>query len=228
MNPDDRHVAALAALHEPLRRRVYDHVATQDSPVSRDGAATALGVARSVAAFHLDKLAEVGLLEVEYRRPAGRGGPGAGRPAKWYRRAADEIAVSVPERHYDLVARLLARAVERAADGSVSVADALRTVAWDYGRTIGEGGHVPAGGSRRQLIEGLAELLAEHGYEPRLEDGTVSLTNCPFHALAEEHRTLVCGMNHDLMRGIVEAVGLPPSVALLDPVPGRCCVALVA
>lgn len=227
MDIKDGSLAALASLNEPLRRRLYRYVAGQDAPVSRDGAAAALDVARSVAAFHLDKLADLGLLEVEYRRPPGRSGPGAGRPAKLYRRAAGEISLSVPERHYDLAARLLARAVEDASDGSISVADALGAAAREEGRTIG--GQVDRSEERSSPpIEQVAQLLSEHGYEPQVMDGTMTLANCPFHTLAQEHRELVCGMNHELIKGVVEAAGLPDSTARLDPAPGRCCVTLVA
>ena len=85
-------LAALASLNEPMRRRLYGYLADQDTGVSRETAAAALGLSRSVVAFHLDKLADLGLLDVEFRRPEGRGGPGAGRPAKLYRRAAGEIS----------------------------------------------------------------------------------------------------------------------------------------
>jgi len=195
--------------------------------VSRDEAAAALEVARSVAAFHLDKLVEVGLLEVEYRRPPGRGGPGAGRPAKWYRRATAEVALSVPERRYHLAALLMARAIELSAEGPRPVTEVLGDVARDYGRAIGAGAHRSDEGASPLSIELLAELLAEHGYEPRSDGGTVTLGNCPFHALAEEHRGLVCGMNLELMRGVAESAGLAGLVARLDPAPGRCCVTLV-
>jgi predicted ArsR family transcriptional regulator len=196
--------------------------------VSRDEAAAALEVARSVAAFHLDKLVEVGLLEVDYRRPPGRGGPGAGRPAKWYRRAAAEVALSVPELRYDLAALLLARAIELSTEGSRPVTEVLGDVARDYGRAIGAGAHPSDEGASPSSIELLAGLLAEHGYEPRSEGGTITLGNCPFHALAEERRELVCGMNLDLLKGVVETAGLPGAAARLDPAPGRCCVTLVA
>lgn len=218
-------VAALAALNEPLRRRIYDHVASEDGGVSRDGAAVALGVSRSVAAFHLEKLAEAGLVEVDYRRPPGRRGPGAGRPAKWYRRAAGEINLSIPERRYGLAAALLARAVERAAGGTVAVTEALRDVAREHGQQIAR---ALADSKPGALGERLAQLLAEHSYEPRMSDGLITLANCPFHALAEEHRDLVCGMNHELLCGVAEGAGLPPGAARLDPGPGRCCVTLVA
>src|ERR671917_43859 len=94
LRPLPDRVAALAALNDPARRAVFDLVARAATAVSRDAAADALGVSRRVAAFHLDRLAEQGLLVVEYRRPPGRTGPGAGRPAKLYRRIEGEVAVS--------------------------------------------------------------------------------------------------------------------------------------
>src|SRR3954462_14949916 len=104
-------VAALAALDDPVRKAVFDLVAGSAEPVGRDAAAEALGVGRRIAALHLDRLAEQGLLGLGFGRPPGRGGPGAGRRAKLYRRADDEVAVSVPERHYDVMGELLAAAV---------------------------------------------------------------------------------------------------------------------
>jgi predicted ArsR family transcriptional regulator len=224
-------LSALAALSEPMRRRVYEHVAASPGgEVSRDGVAAALGVARSVAAFHLDKLVDAGLLEVRSRRPPGRGGPGAGRPAKWYRRAPGEITVSVPERSYDLAAELLARAVEQAGDGA-GVAGVLADVARAHGHDVAIELRSPnevLASATAPLLERLVDLLARHGYEPRPAGGVITMVNCPFHALAEEHRQLVCHMNHELLSGVVEAVGLPPEAARLDPEPGRCCVTIVA
>lgn len=228
MGDSDGRLAALAALNEPARGRIYRYVAKQRAAVSREGVAKALGVPRSVAVFHLEKLAELGLLEFEYRRPLGRGGPGAGRPAKMYRRASGEIVLSVPERHYDLAAQLLARAVEDAADGSVPVADALRAVAREHGRSVGARLIPLRGRSRRPLIEQLADLLSAQGYEPHVEDTAITLRNCPFHALTAEHRDLVCGMNLELIKGVVETGGLPESAVRHDPAPGQCCVSLLA
>ena len=74
-------LARLAALAEPARRRLYDFVVHQKEPVSRDEAAAGIGVARHVAKFHLDRLVASGLLDVEYRRPPGRGDDDSG-PAR--------------------------------------------------------------------------------------------------------------------------------------------------
>ena len=59
-------VAGVAALADPTRRDLYLHVSAQAEPVSRDEAADALGIARHTAKFHLDKLAEEGLLDIDF------------------------------------------------------------------------------------------------------------------------------------------------------------------
>src|SRR4029453_13787153 len=130
-------IAALATLDDPTRRAVFELVARSATAVSRDAAADALGVSGRVAAFPPDRLADQGLLAVEYRRPPGRTGPGAGRPTKLYRRADDEVSVSVPERHYDLVGGLLAAAVTESIDTGTPVQEALDRTSYDAGRTIG-------------------------------------------------------------------------------------------
>ncbi|MGH8989311.1 MAG: helix-turn-helix transcriptional regulator [Acidimicrobiales bacterium] len=225
-------IVAVTALSEPLRRRIYEHVAAIGE-VSRDGAAAALGVARSVAAFHLDKLVEAGLLETDFRRPPGRGGPGAGRPAKWYRRAEGELSVSVPERRYQLAATLLGRAMARAVTGGLDVDEALRRVARDEGRKLAreireERQGRPAGVAPAPTCQLLMGLLGRHGYEPQQAGGRITLVNCPFRALAEEQPELVCAMNLDLLRAVAEEVGLPSGAARLDPAAGRCCVTIAA
>lgn len=223
MEPEVDQLAAVAALVEPLRRRLYEFTVAHEQGVTRDDAAVGLGMARSVAAFHLDKLVAAGLLEVEHRRPAGRGGPGAGRPAKWYRRAARELAVSVPERRYQLAAEVLAEAAEEASGGAMD--DALRRAARGCGQRLGA--LLPEAVGAGEL-DPLVAVLFEHGYEPHREGNTIWLANCPFAGLAASHRRLVCGMNLDLLRGLAEAAGLSPDAARLDPKPGRCCVTLAA
>jgi predicted ArsR family transcriptional regulator len=209
-------VAALAALDDPVRKAVFDLVAASAEPVGRDAAAEALGVSRRIAALHLDRLAEQGLLEFEFRRPPGRGGPGAGRPAKLYRRADDEVAVSVPERHYDVVAELLAAAVSRSIASGEAVLGVLSRAAYEAGHSVG---------ARAGDLE---SALVEAGYEPPRDGaGAVDLRNCPFHRLARQYTELVCGVNLELLRGVADGAGDRADRAVLDPRPGRCCVRLL-
>ena len=221
-------LAAAAVLAEPLRRRIYLHVAAGAEPAGRDGTASAMGIPRSVAAFHLDRLAEAGLLTVEFRRPPGRSGPGAGRPAKLYRRADTETTFSVPERHYDLAASLLSEALSAAGDDGAPVNDALRRVARLHGRAVGASAVGVAAEAGPPGAAQLAAVLERQGYEPKVDGDVVTFENCPFHRLAVEHPELVCGMNLEIAAGILEGAGLPPGRARLDPAPGRCCATITA
>ncbi|MGH3645568.1 MAG: helix-turn-helix transcriptional regulator [Micromonosporaceae bacterium] len=219
-------VAAVAALDEPTRRRVYDHVVRQPTPVSRDEAAAALGLPRTTAAFHLDQLVKVGLLDVAYQRLSGRTGPGAGRPAKLYHRSRRQVAVSVPERRYDLAGRLLAAAVEEADESSESPRTVLHRRARELGQRLGEA--ATAGHDAAQGRDTVLRVLEEHGFEPRIENTDVVLGNCPFHTLAHQHTELVCGMNLCLLGGLLDGLATTGLRARLDPTPDHCCVRLQA
>ena len=208
-------LAALGTLGDATRRRVYEHVAGQSGPVSRDQVASAAGIGRTLAAYHLDRLAAEGLLTVTYERRSGRTGPGAGRPAKLYARGEREVAVSLPPRDYHLAARLLADAAASDADGTTG--RALIAAAERLGREIAE----ESGGAE------IESLLRERGYEPfRDDDGVVRLRNCPFHAVAQRHPEVVCGMNLALLAGLVAGLDDAGLTATLEPGAGRCCVAL--
>src|SRR5215469_4511121 len=111
MSDLDSRIERVAALGDHTRRALYRYVSRQGDAVTREQVAEALDLPHHVAKFHLDRLVTGGLLDAEYRRPPGRGGPGAGRPAKVYRRSHGELAFTVPERHYDLAASILASAV---------------------------------------------------------------------------------------------------------------------
>lgn len=220
-------ISSLAALGDPIRRRLYEFVVAQREPVSRDMAAAGTEIVRHVAKFHLDKLEEEGLLEAQYSRPTGRRGPGAGRPTKFYRRSSREISVSLPERHYDLAGRLLAQAITASQEDSIPIEVALEKSASNFGRLFAEevAGNVVQHPSRAELIELVSQVLTTHGYEPRRDGDRILLANCPFHALAQEYTSLICGINHDLISAMVKV--LPESLkAELDPEPGRCCVTL--
>jgi predicted ArsR family transcriptional regulator len=215
-------IAAVALLAEPVRRRVYEWVVAQHRPVGRAETAQALGITHPLATFHLDRLAEGGLLEAAYRRINERRGPGAGRPARVYWRAEDELSVSLPERRYQLAARTLAEAIESAPRAAGAAAAAGRAAGR---RLVSE---MPDAGRRRAPTVRLRGVLEEHGYEPIVErpGGTIRLRNCPFHALVEEHRSLVCGMNIAMAEGVVDAIG--PKLRhrpVSEPRPGFCCVA---
>lgn len=219
-------IAGLAVLNEPARHALYFHVLQQPGEVTRDSAAAAVGIPRNTAGFHLDRLAEEGLLEVSYRRLSGRAGPGAGRPSKLYRRSGRELAASVPPRSYDLAAQLLATAVDRG--GGPETLRALQASARATGVAIGSAARAAAGprAGVRRLANAIVNALADHGYTPEVVASEIRLRNCPFHALVAEHRELVCGMNLALIEGIVEGARAPGVRPVPLPRPGFCCVSL--
>ena len=222
MDDNGSGLAVLSSLEDPVRRSLYEFVSRSVRPVGRDEEAAAVGIGRPLAAYHQDKQAGLGLLTASYQRPAGRTGPGAGRPAKVYTRSGTEFSATVPPRDYELAARLLAVAVESDPGGSSRAA--LRTAAQQFGASLGERSRAaqPSGHDTRQAVQ---DVLRGQGFEPfQDEDGTVRLRNCPFHHLAVQHRDVVCGMNLALIEGLVaglRASGLQP---VLRPQPGHCCV----
>ena len=228
--PQNADLASLSSLDDPVRRRLYAAVSIRSEPLGRDEAAAAAGIGRGLAAYHLDKLVEAGLLTATYQRPEGRSGPGAGRPAKLYSRSDREFAVTVPPREYELAARLLVRAVESDPTGRSRAA--LHAAAHQLGRELGSQAE-PAQPSRPDtLVPALGELetvLAGHGYEPeRCGHDVTRLRNCPFHQLARQHRDTVCAMNLALIEGMTAGMKASTLRAALDPQPGYCCVTISA
>ena len=224
----DQQLTGLSGLGDPLRRALYRHVAERGVPVSRDAAALAVGISRPLAAYHLDKLVDDGLLEARYQRRGGRQGPGAGRPAKHYVRAAGQIELSLPARDYAALAELLAGAVE--ADSSGAAQAALNRAAGTLGAELGTEAarHTAADGNPDEVLAALRQTLADRGYEPYDDpDGAIRLRNCPFDRIATHHRQLVCGANLAMLQGLANHLdGDPPVRVVLDPQPGRCCVVL--
>jgi predicted ArsR family transcriptional regulator len=164
-------LAALSSLDDPVRRSLYEFVAGRAEPVGRDEAAAAVGIGRPLAAYHLDKLVGLGLLTASYQRPAGRGGPGAGRPAKVYARSAREFALTVPPREYELAARLLAMAVESDPGGASRTA--LHDAAQRFGADLGKR-NLATGLGREGARRTAEAVLRKHGFEPWHDgDGTV-------------------------------------------------------
>lgn len=218
---------AVGALAEPTRRLIYEHVVAQRRWVGRDEVAAALDLRRGITVHHLDRLAADGLLEVDHQRINGRTGPGAGRPAKVYRRATTEVDVSLPPRRYDLVGKLLSEAVDRVRTVGTPIEIAIEAASREAGRQIGASGnhHVAAEAGTAARREALLSELSARGFEPETDAaGVTRLRNCPFHRLSQEHTELICGMNLNLLEGVVEGfggVGLDPR---LEPHPGECCV----
>lgn len=221
----------LSVLDDDLRRRIFLFVRAQGLPVSRERVATEVGISRKLAAFHLDKLTEKGLLTHHYARPAGKGGPGAGRPAKVYEPSPMTIEISVPQRQYELAGRLLLDGVANQTEG-ISARDTTNAAALSQGSELGARAGAGKGlrhpGPERTLAAA-EEILSDQGFEPFRESAkVVALRNCPFHRLAERSPEVVCGMNRSFIEGIVRGLGNETVEVVLEPEQGHCCVKLCA
>jgi predicted ArsR family transcriptional regulator len=217
----DRTLAVIGTLREPTRRRLYEYVERQPRAVSRDEASQALGISRALAAFHLEKLVQVGILKPQYRRLSGRTGPGAGRTSKLYRRSHEQVEMSLPHRDHELLARLFADAL-----ASRTPAHADGGPAHDYGRSLGVR-------ARRRLrgrptddrLSGCVEAVLETlGFDPyRAGTDEIRLRNCPFDPLSRLYSPVVCGAAQALLRGVVEGVGSSRLQVGREESGDRCC-----
>jgi predicted ArsR family transcriptional regulator len=207
----------VAALSDPIRRALYEHVRRQDHPVSREEAADAVNISRNLTAFHLDKLVDAGLLRSRYESPPGP--RGRGRTPKVYEGTGAGLSLTVPPRRYELVGSILADAI---ADDPPDVRAAALARARDLGHRLG------ADRPRRPGLAAATSALADLGFEPR-PDGpsAVVMDNCPFHQLAQHQPELICGLNLAFVTGLLEGLDVDAE-AVLQPRPDRCCVRLTA
>jgi predicted ArsR family transcriptional regulator len=222
-------LGVFAALGDPTRRALYEHVAEHGGWVGREEAADAVGIGRTLAAHHLDRLAADNLVEVAYQPAGERRGPGAGRPAKVYRRASQQFELSLPPRRYELVARLLAEAVDSSRTDGIALDQALEQSAQRAGEAMAAECRVelPRRAGRERVRTAIAAELRSCGYEPvAVPSGAITLRNCPFHGLAQRHTELVCGLNRALLDGLVGGLPAARLIARLEPGDDRCCVKL--
>ncbi len=223
----DPAISAVAALDDVLRQGMYAYIRRARRPVTRDEAAAAVGISRKLAAFHLDKLVDAGLLRARYEAVGGI--RKVGRTPKVYEPTGTEIHVTIPERRHEVLAGILMDAVLDPGEGENARRAAVR-VAGRRGEEIGAAERARAKPGRlgaERALTLLENLLAGHGFEPSRESPTrVRLRNCPFHPLAARAPELVCGINHAFLSGMLTGLEAGRVRAVLEPRPGECCVEL--
>ena len=224
---DAADLMAVALLAEPTRQRLYLYLRERREPVGREEAARQTGVKPRLVAFHLDRMAEAGLLDVEYRRLSGRVGPGAGRPAKVYSVSSRSFSVEIPQTRYALAASMMATALSAggpAADGAESLQDVASAVGESLGGEIRGQGRTK--GARQEAVKGKLKQL---GYEPRVQQsGEWTMRNCIFSELSMSHRELVCPMNAALVSGLLSGAHVSSLRVERRTAPPGCCVRLTS
>ncbi|MGH3812672.1 MAG: helix-turn-helix transcriptional regulator [Pseudonocardiaceae bacterium] len=222
-------LAAVAALSDELRRRMYGFIRQARRPVSREEAARTVGISRKLAAFHLDKLVEVGLLRAGYE-PVG-GIRKVGRTPKVYEPTNAEVHISIPARDHDLLAGILMDALLTQDLGKTGHEAALQ-IARHRGAALGAAERErsrPGRLSAERALRLATATLARYGFEPdRAAPTLLRLRNCPFQPLASKAPQLVCGINHAFLTGFLDTLQAPTLTAVLAPRAGECCVELTA
>lgn len=217
-------LVAVSLLAEPVRQRLYVYVRDRHGPVGREDAARHTGITVKLAAFHLDRMADGGLLEVGYRRLSGRVGPGAGRPAKVYTISPRSFSVVIPQTRYALAASMMAAALSGGSSGADGPSS-LEEVATSVGESLGADIRARTKVARRDAVQRKLEQL---GFEPQSEEsGDLSLRNCIFSELSMSNRELVCGMNAAFIRGLLTGARLRSHDVERQPIECSCCVRIV-
>ncbi|MEO8888226.1 MAG: transcriptional regulator [Jatrophihabitantaceae bacterium] len=223
---DRRSVAAIATLDDGVRAALFACVRDASGPVTREGAAGAVGISRKLAAFHLDKLVAAGLLQ---SRIEAVGAPKVGRAPKVYEPSGLDVGFCVPQRDHGLLAEILLAAVLRERTDERASETVLR-VARDRGSEVGAAERErtrPGRVGAERALTMAADVLTEQGYEPARDPGGVRLRNCPFHPLAASAPELVCGLNQSYLSGVLDGLQADHAIeAVLAPREGACCVEL--
>ncbi|MEV4125507.1 helix-turn-helix domain-containing protein [Nocardia sp. NPDC049707] len=220
-------IGAVAALEDESRRGMYWFIRAAGRPVTRDEAAEQVGISRKLAAFHLDKLVDAGLLQARYEQVGGI--RRVGRAPKVYEPTDTEFRVAIPERRHEVLADILIGAVLTESADETARAAAQR-VAAERGAGIGRATRErlrPGRLGAERALTLLHTLLAEYGFEPaRNAPDCIRLRNCPFHPLAAQAPELVCGLNHAYLAGVLTGLQADTITAELAPKAGECCVQL--
>ena len=207
LSPDEFAAAVIAvtsAFGDPTRRDIYLFVRSSPDGVKAAEVAERFDLHPNVARHHLEKLASGGYLAVELARHSS-----AGRPSKCYRVAADDAQLSFPPRRDDLLATLLARALERLPiEEARSIAE---EVGLEYGRAIAARME-PSEGHRsvKAAVASVADALTAHGFAAHAESRGNALTlvaeHCPFGDAARRYPHIMCAVDTGMVKGMLEGL----------------------
>ena len=178
-------LSILKALGDNTRYAIYLEIVRAPSPRSTGEVAETLGLHPNTVRPHLERMREVGLLDVEIDS---RGQ--VGRPTHRYFVAAGAPSLGLEPPAFPVLARMLVAAAGSLGIGGDDVVEAGR----EQGRTMavmaGAAGEDPAG-----CVATLNRALEALGFDPatQVDDdvATIAFTHCPFRELAEAHPEVV-------------------------------------
>ena len=189
----------LKTLGDNTRYAIYLELARSPKPLATADVAESLGLHANTVRPHLERMREVGLLDV---RTDARSG--VGRPQHLFSLAANAPSLGLEPPTFPMLARMLVR-----------LAESTGATADDAAEVGREQGAIDADlkTDAASCLEGLVEQLDGLGFDP-VVDGTddgetavIAFTHCPFRELAEAHPDLVCSLHRGMVEGFVEAMG---------------------
>jgi predicted ArsR family transcriptional regulator len=189
----------LKALGDNTRYAIYLELARSPAPLATADIAESLGLHPNTVRPHLERMRDVGLLDVATEVRSG-----VGRPQHLYSLAPDAPSLGLEPPTFPLLSKMLLRL---AASAGVSGDDAAQV-----GRTQGRA-DAEAHALADSCLEALVAELDGLGFDPTVtgsDDGdcaVVGFAHCPFRELAEQHPELVCSLHRGLVEGFVDAVG---------------------
>lgn len=203
---DDRISDLTSALGDPTRRAIYVAVRESAEPLTTSRVAELFGLHPNVARHHLDKLADDGWLVVSHRRPGGKTGPGAGRPAKTYEASKREVSVHFAPRRYELLVELLMRVLGEVAPAELGAV--AERIGAEYGRELAAEIGAPEDAGYTEAVEAVAIAMTGLGFsmDPDLEGQQLLTSHCPFGEAATDHPDVVCSLDRGIVTGLVGAL----------------------
>lgn len=207
LTPDEFAAAVTAvttAFGDPTRRDIYLFVRARAEGATAAEVAAGFALHPNVARHHLEKLAGGGYLDVELARHES-----AGRPSKRYRASADDSRLAFPPRRDDLLATLLAKALERLpVDEARAIAE---EVGLEYGRAMAS--RMEPTESHRSVkaaVASVADALTAHGFAAHAETRGNALTlvaeHCPFGEAARRYPHVLCAVDTGMVKGMLEGL----------------------
>ncbi len=184
----------LKALGDNTRYAIYLELARSALPLATADVADSLGLHVNTVRPHLERMREIGLLEVQ-SDPRGS----VGRPQHRYSPAPDAPSLGLEPPSFPVLAAMLVRAATLAGVGAEDATEAGRAQ-----------GRVDAGAADEgsACLDALVAELDRFGFDPTVAAGagttTVAFAHCPFRELAEANPDLVCSLHRGLVEGFVE------------------------
>lgn len=223
---DERIGDITSALGDPTRRAIYIAVREAADPLTSSHIADLFNLHPNVARHHLDKLATDGYLDIDRRRPSGKSGPGAGRPAKCYTPSGKGIDLHFPTRRNNLLVELLVRIVERS--GAKDISGIAESVGREYGQELADQIGSPEDAEYETAVKAIAKAMTGLGFvmsaDPKA--GRLLTSSCPFGEAASNHPEVMCSLDKGLVTGLFAGMSQPCEPEM-HPHPEDNCITVV-